>query len=71
MPILVESFPVVLEKKSFKVLQCIFVISLLFSLGKGCGPLFEKKKIIPFTLGCFVPSLSEFGPLVLEKKMKM
>ena len=29
-PILVESFPVVLEKK------------ILFPLGKGCGPLFEK-----------------------------
>ena len=26
---------------------------------------------IPFTQGCFVPSLVEIGPVVLEKKMKM
>ena len=26
---------------------------------------------IPITQGCFVPSLVEIGPVVLEKKMKM
>ena len=28
-----------------------------------------KKKQIPFTQGCFVPSLVEIGPAVLEKKI--
>ena len=32
--------------------------------------LFEKPWV-PFTQGCFVPSLVEIGPLVFEKKMKM
>ena len=26
---------------------------------------------MPFTLGCFVPSLVKIGPVVLEKEMKM
>ena len=33
-------------------------------------PSFEQT-CIPFTQGCFVPSLVEIGPVVLEKKMKM
>ena len=39
-------------------------------LAKGRAPLFEQTWI-PFTQGCFVPSLVEIGPVVLEKKMKM
>ena len=35
-------------------------------LGKGCGPSFDQT-YIPFTQGCFVPSLVEIGPEVLEK----
>ena len=34
------------------------------------GPSFEETWI-PLTQGCFVPSLVEIGPVVLEKKMKM
>ena len=34
------------------------------------GPSFEQTWI-PFTQGCFVPSLVETDPLVREKKMKM
>ena len=46
-----------------------FIISLLSSLGKGRGPSFEQTWI-SFTQGCFVPSLVEIGPVLLEK-MKM
>ena len=52
---LVEIGQVVVEKKILKVCQCIFAISLLSPLGKGCGPSFEQTWI-PFTKGCFVPS---------------
>ena len=34
------------------------------------GPSFEQTWI-PFTYGCFVPSLVEIGPVVLEKKSKI
>ena len=37
-------------------------------LGNEWGPSFEQT-LIPFTLGCFVPSLVELGPVVPEKKM--
>ena len=37
---------------------------------RGRGPSFEQTWI-PFTQGCFVPSLVVIGPVVLEKKMKM
>ena len=35
-----------LEKKILKFLQSIFAISLLSSLGKGCGPIFEQSWIL-------------------------
>ena len=60
---------VVLEKKILKICQCIFTILYLSPLGKVWGPSFEKTWI-PFAQGCFVPSLFEIGPVVLEK-MKM
>ena len=51
-----------------------FLISLMFfhyfiinSPGKRAGPSFEQTWI-PFNKYCFVPSLVEFGPVVLEKK---
>ena len=62
--------PVVLKNKIFKVCQCIFSISLLSPLGKGRGPSFEQTWIT-ITQECFVPSLVEIGPVVLEMKMKM
>ena len=37
---------------------------------EGNCPLFHQTWI-PFTQGCFVPSLIEIGPVVLEKKVKM
>ena len=62
---LVEIGQVVLEKKRFKFLKCIFAISPW----KRRSPSFEKKTLIPFTQGCFVLSLVEIGPMVLEKKI--
>ena len=50
--------------------QCNFTILLLSPLRKGNGPSFEQT-LIPFTLGCFVPSLVKIGPLFPEKKFKM
>ena len=44
---------------------CYFVI---FPLGKGRGPSFDEIWI-PFTQGCFVSSLDEIGPMVIEKKI--
>ena len=64
MPSLVENGRVVLEKKTLKFRQCI-----LPHLGKGRGPSIEQNRI-PFTKGCFVPSLVEISPVVLEKKIK-
>ena len=51
----------------FKVCQYIFAIFLLSPLGKEHGPSFEQTRF-PFTQGCFVPSLVEIGPVVLNKK---
>ena len=69
-PSLVKIGPVVLEKKIFKSCQFIFINSQLSPLGKGRGSLFEQTWI-PYTQGCFRPSLVGIGSVVLEKKMKM
>ena len=53
------------EEKSFKYFEWIFTILLLSPLGKGRGPSFEQT-CIPYTLGCFLSSLVEIGPVVLE-----
>ena len=68
MPSLVELGPVVLEKKFFKSCQFNFIISQLSPLWEGFGPSFEQTWI-PFTQGCFVPSLVEIGSVVLEKNI--
>ena len=47
-----------------------FLYFVIISPGKRRGPSFEQTWI-PFTQGCFVPSLVEIGSVVLEKKMKM
>ena len=44
--------------------------SFLSPLGKEQGPSFEENWI-PYTQGCFVPSLVENGQVVLEKKSKL
>ena len=56
--------------KILKFRKFIFTISKLSPLGKGKGPSFEQIWI-HFTLGWFVLSLVEIGPVDLEKKMKM
>ena len=71
LPSLVEIGPVELEKKIFKFFQCMLAILSLSPLGKVHGPnTYVKKKWIPMTKECSVPSLVEIGPVVL-KKMKM
>ena len=64
---LVEIGPVVLAK-IFEFRQCIFTISKLSPLWKEGGPSFDLT-LVPFTQRCFVPSLVEFSPLILEKKI--
>ena len=56
--------PVVLEKGFF---QWIFVT---LHLKKERGLSFDQTWIT-FTQGCFISSLVEIGPVVLEKKMKI
>ena len=69
-PRLVQIGTVILEKKIFKYFQYNFTFSLLSPLGKGYGHSFEQTWIPSFQ-GCFVPSLVEIGPVVLEKKSKI
>ena len=52
------------------ICQCIFAISKLSPLGKGCGPSFDQTWI-PFTKGCFIPSLVKIHPVVLWKILSM
>jgi hypothetical protein len=63
----------VLEKKIFQNFHCIFIVSLLYPLGKRQSPSFEKKNKqtywIPFTQGQFVPSLVKIGSMILEKNI--
>ena len=66
-PSLVEIGQVVLERKIF-MFSSIYTILLLSPLGKRWGPSFEQSWI-PFTWGCFVPSLIEIGPVVLDRKI--
>ena len=70
MPNLFETDPVFLEKKFFKISSMYFRYFVIISPWKGRGPTFEETWI-PSTQGCFVPSLVEIGPVVLEKKMKL
>ena len=51
----------------FKNSQCIFTISILSPLGKGC---IGEQTWIYFTPKCFVPCLVEIGPVVLDNKFK-
>ena len=53
------------EKKSFKCRQRFFTMSLLSTLGKGCGPLLVQ------TWFPFYTDLVEIGPVVIERKMEM
>ena len=53
-------------KKILKYFQFYFTISLLSPLGKERGPSFEHTLILS-TQRCFVQSLVQIGPVVLEK----
>ena len=52
----------------WRLCQFFFAISQLSPLGKRRGASF-RQTWIPFTQGCFVPSLVEIGSVVLEKKI--
>ena len=52
------------------VIRTVVTFLWLSPFWRGPGPSFEQTWI-PFTQGWFVPSLVEFGPVVLEKKSKM
>ena len=67
-PSLVEIGSVVLEKRFLKFFNVVFAISLLSTLGKGCGPSFEQSWI-SFSQECFVLSLVEICSVGLEKKI--
>jgi hypothetical protein len=56
----------VLEKKIFKNVLCIFTLSLLSPLGEGLSPSFKDTSILSLQ-GLFMPSLVKIGPVVLEK----
>ena len=56
------------RRRFFNFVNEFFAFSLLSPFGKGQGPSFEQTWI-PFTQGCFVPSLVEIGSVVLEKKI--
>ena len=64
MPSSVEIEIKVLEK-SYNVVIVFFAILLLSLLSK------DLTRLNFFTQGCFVPSLVEIGPLVLEKMMNV
>jgi hypothetical protein len=65
-PSLVETGPVVLEKKILKYFLYIFTLLLLSPLREGRRPSYEQTWI-PSPQGWFVPSLVETGPV--EKKI--
>ena len=66
MPSLLEIGPVVVEKMILQFRRCFSVNSLFSPLGKDWGSSFEQT-LIPFTQECFVSSMVEIGPVVLEK----
>ena len=55
-------------EEDFFISWMYFYHFVIISPLKGRGPLF-KKNLIPFTQWCFVLSLVEIGPGVLEKKI--
>ena len=55
-------------EEDFLILSMYFHYFVIISPSKRVGPSFEQTWI-PFTQGCFVPSLVEIGPVVLEKKI--
>ena len=54
--------------EDFKISSMYFHYFISISTWERRGPSFEQT-LIPFTQGCFVPSLVKIGPMVLEKKI--
>ena len=54
------------EEEDFLISSIYFRYFKIIPLEKGWGPSFEQSWL-PFTQGCIVPSLVEFGPVGLEK----
>ena len=69
LPSLVE-YPEVLKKKILKISSMYCRYFVIISPWKRMGPSFEHTWI-PFTQGCFEPSLVEIDPVVLENELKM
>ena len=59
--------PVDLERKIFKVRQSILLFCSYLPLEKSVALYLTNLNL--FTQGCFVSSLVEIGPVVLEKKI--
>ena len=53
----------------FQISTMYFCYFVIIYPGKGCGPTFGQTWI-PFSKGCYLPSLIELGPVVLEKIFK-
>ena len=66
-PRLVEIGSVVLEKRIFNFVIVFSIFRNYLPLEKGGAR--HLNKLEPFTQGCFVPSLVEIGPVVLEKTL--
>ena len=54
------------RRRCFNFVNVFSLFRNYLSLKKGRGPSFDKT-LIRFTQGCFVPSLVEIGPVVLER----
>ena len=59
-----------LRRWFFKFVNIFLLFPYYLPLEKGVA-LHLNNAWIPITQGCFVPSLFEIGPVVLERKMKM
>ena len=55
------NLPTGFRAEYFKISSMYFHYFVILSLGNGSGPLFEQTWL-PFTHGCFLPSLVEIGP---------
>ena len=70
MPSFIEIGQVVLEKKIFKFRQWFSLFRDYLPLENGGALHLNKLESPSPKLGCFVPSLVEIGPVVLEKNIK-
>ena len=64
----IKNGPVVQKEKIFKFRECIFAFFYYLPLEKDVGLQFQQSWIHVIQ-GCFLPSLVEIDPVVLEKKI--